>query len=117
MNLLRTIAAPTIGKFCSASSATVIKVSSEVVSKFPMTLIDGYAGKICVDINYKTFEGRLKLMELIKDSVLGLCAKHDRGIIYVQQTCYGWKGNHYAFCTVKCLTMNYRKLLELGVTK
>ena len=78
-----------------------------------MTLIDGCTGKICVDINLKTFEGRLKLMELIKDadvfidgyrpavmehlgfgrdSVLGLCAKRDRGMIYIQENCYGWKG-------------------------
>lgn len=113
LDLSRAIAAPTIGKFCAALGATVIRVGCESLSELPMTLIDGCTDKISVDINLKTFEGRKKLMELIKeadifvdgyrpatlehlgfgrDAVLGLCAQRDKGIVYVQENCYGWNG-------------------------
>lgn len=113
LDLSRAIAAPTISRVCAALGATVIRVSSEVNTELPLTLIDGCTAKISVDLNLKTFEGRKKLMELIKDAdifvdgyrpsvlehlgfgrdaVLGLCAKRSKGIIYVQENCYGWKG-------------------------
>lgn len=113
LDLSRAIAAPTVSRVCAALGATVIRISSEVNTELPLTLIDGCTAKISVDLNLKTFEGRKKLMELIKDAdifvdgyrpsvlehlgfgrdaVLGLCAKRPRGIIYVQENCYGWKG-------------------------
>ncbi|KIV89139.1 hypothetical protein, variant 2 [Exophiala mesophila] len=113
LELARAIAAPTIGRICAALGATVIRVSSATNTELPITLLDGCIGKISVDINLKTFEGRKKLLELIKeadvfidgyrpsvmehlgfgrDAVLGLVADRDRGIIYCQENCYGWKG-------------------------
>ncbi|KAL3584684.1 hypothetical protein FPOAC2_14465 [Fusarium poae] len=113
LELARAISAPTIGRVCAALGATVIRVSSATNTELPITLIDGCVGKISVDINLKTFEGRKKLLELIKDAdvfidgyrpavlehlgfgrdaVFGLVAKRDRGIVYCQENCYGWKG-------------------------
>ncbi|KAJ4318832.1 hypothetical protein N0V84_006645 [Fusarium piperis] len=113
LELARAIAAPTVGRVCAALGATVIRVSSATNTELPITLIDGCVGKISVDINLKTFEGRKKLMELIKDAdvfvdgyrpsvlehlgfgrdaVFGLVARRDRGIVYCQENCYGWKG-------------------------
>lgn len=75
--------------------------------------MDGCLGKTSVDINLKTFEGRKQLLALIeeadvfidgyrpavmehlgfgRDAVLGLVSSRDRGIIYCQENCYGWKG-------------------------
>ncbi|KEF51213.1 uncharacterized protein A1O9_12716 [Exophiala aquamarina CBS 119918] len=113
LELARAIAAPTVGRVCSALGATVIRVSSAANTELPVTLLDGCIGKISVDIDLKTHEGRKKLMELIKeadvfidgyrpsvmehlgfgrDAVLGLTAGRGRGIVYVQENCYGWKG-------------------------
>jgi crotonobetainyl-CoA:carnitine CoA-transferase CaiB-like acyl-CoA transferase len=113
LELARAIAAPTIGRVCAALGATVIRVSSATNTELPITLLDGCIGKISVDINLKTFEGRKKLMELIKDAdvfvdgyrpsvmehlgfgrdaVLGLTSERERGIVYCQENCYGWKG-------------------------
>jgi hypothetical protein len=113
LDLARAIAAPTIGRICSALGATVIRVSSSTNTELPITLIDGCIGKISADINLKTFEGKKKLMELIKDAdvfvdgyrpsvlehlgfgrdaVMGLVANRDKGIVYCQENCYGWKG-------------------------
>ncbi|TVY64744.1 Succinyl-CoA--L-malate CoA-transferase beta subunit [Fusarium oxysporum f. sp. cubense] len=113
LELARAIAAPTIGRVCAALGATVIRVSSETNTELPITLIDGCVGKISIDINLKTFEGRKKLMDLIqdadvfvdgyrpavlehlgfgRDAVLGLVSQRDRGLIYCQENCYGWKG-------------------------
>ncbi|KAH8816703.1 CoA-transferase family III domain-containing protein [Xylogone sp. PMI_703] len=113
LELARAIAAPTIGRVLAALGATVIRVSSKVNTELPITLVDGCIGKISVDINLKTFEGRKKLMELImdadvfidgyrpavlehlgfgRDAVLGLVSDRNKGIIYCQENCYGWKG-------------------------
>lgn len=113
LELARAIAAPTIGRICAALGATVVRVSSATNTELPITLLDGCIGKISVDINLKTFEGRKKLMELIKDAdvfidgyrpsvlehlgfgrdaVLGLVSDRERGIVYCQENCYGWKG-------------------------
>lgn len=113
LELARAIAAPTIGRICAALGAMVIRVSSVTNNELPITLIDGCIGKISVDINLKTFEGRKKLIELIegadifidgyrpsvlehlgfgREAVFGLVSKRDRGIIYCQENCYGWKG-------------------------
>jgi crotonobetainyl-CoA:carnitine CoA-transferase CaiB-like acyl-CoA transferase len=93
--------------------ATVIRVGSATNTELPITLVDGCIGKISVDINLKTFEGRKQLMKLIedadvfvdgfrpsvlehlgfgRDAVLGLVSKREKGIIYCQENCYGWKG-------------------------
>ncbi|KIV82925.1 hypothetical protein PV11_04990 [Exophiala sideris] len=113
LDLARAIAAPTIGRVCAALGATVIRVSCSTNTELPITLIDGCIGKTSVDINLKTFEGRKRLLDLIqeadvfidgyrpavlehlgfgRDAVLGLVAKRDRGIVYCQENCYGWKG-------------------------
>lgn len=113
MELARAIAAPTVGRICATLGATVIRVSSATNTELPITFLDGCIGKISVDINLKTFEGRKKLMELIKDAdvfidgyrpsvlehlgfgrdaVLGLVSGRERGIVYCQENCYGWKG-------------------------
>ncbi|OAL35053.1 hypothetical protein AYO20_05768 [Fonsecaea nubica] len=113
LDLSRAIAAPTIGRVCAALGATVIRVSCVKNTELPITLIDGCIGKTSVDIDLKTFEGRKKLLELIeeadvfidgyrpavmehlgfgRDAVLGLVANRDRGLIYCQENCYGWKG-------------------------
>ena len=113
LDLARAIAAPTVGRVCAALGATVIRVSCSTNTELPITLIDGCLGKTSVDINLKTFEGRKKLLELIqdadvfidgyrpavlehlgfgRDAVLGLVTKRDRGIVYLQENCYGWKG-------------------------
>lgn len=93
--------------------ADVIRVSSSTNSELPFTLIDGCIGKTSVDLNLKTFSGRKTLLELIadadvvvdgyrpgvmehlgfgRDAVLGLVAHRDKGIVYCQENCYGWKG-------------------------
>ncbi|KAJ4231853.1 hypothetical protein NW757_013857 [Fusarium falciforme] len=113
LELARAIAAPTVGRVCAALGATVIRVSCATNTELPITLLDGCIGKISVDINLKTFEGRKKLLELIqdadvfidgyrpsvlehlgfgRDAVLGLVAKREKGIVYCQENCYGWKG-------------------------
>jgi crotonobetainyl-CoA:carnitine CoA-transferase CaiB-like acyl-CoA transferase len=113
LELARAIAAPTIGRVLASLGATVIRVSSATNAELPITLIDGCVGKISVDINLKTFDGRKKLMELIqdadvfidgyrpavlehlgfgRDAVFGLVAKRNRGLVYCQENCYGWKG-------------------------
>ena len=113
LELARAIAAPTIGRVLSALGATVIRVSSATNTELPITLVDGCLGKISVDINLKTFEGRKTLLKLIedadvfidgyrpavlehlgfgRDAVFGLVDKRDKGIIYCQENCYGWKG-------------------------
>ncbi|KIW24044.1 uncharacterized protein PV07_09783 [Cladophialophora immunda] len=113
LDLSRAIAAPTIGRVCAALGATVIRVSCSKNTELPITLIDGCIGKTSVDIDLKTFDGRKKLLELIedadvfidgyrpavmehlgfgRDAVLGLVAKRDRGLVYCQENCYGWKG-------------------------
>ncbi|OAL45653.1 CoA-transferase family III [Pyrenochaeta sp. DS3sAY3a] len=113
LELARAIAAPTIGRVCASLGATVIRVSSSVNTELPITLMDGCLGKLSVDINLKTFEGRKKLLSLIqdadvfidgyrpsvlehlgfgRDAVLGLVANRDKGIVYCQENCYGWKG-------------------------
>ncbi|KAJ4229256.1 hypothetical protein NW757_014066, partial [Fusarium falciforme] len=113
LELARAIAAPTIGRVCAALGATVIRVGCAENAELPITLIDGCIGKISVDINLKTFEGRTKLLELVqdcdvfidgyrpsvlehlgfgRDAVFGLVANRDRGIVYCQENCYGWKG-------------------------
>ncbi|KAK5047058.1 hypothetical protein LTR84_007000 [Exophiala bonariae] len=113
LDLSRAIAAPTIGRVCAALGATTIRVSCSDNTELPITLMDGCLGKTCVDINLKTFEGRKKLLELIqeadvfvdgyrpavlehlgfgRDAVLGLVANRQKGIVYCQENCYGWKG-------------------------
>jgi hypothetical protein len=113
LDLSRAIAAPTIGRICAALGATVIRVSSSTNSELPITLIDGCIGKTSIDVNLKTFEGRKTLLELIKDAdvfvdgyrpsvlehlgfgrdaVLGVVANREKGIVYCQENCYGWKG-------------------------
>ncbi|OAP56478.1 hypothetical protein AYL99_09657 [Fonsecaea erecta] len=113
LDLSRAIAAPTIGRVCAALGATVIRVSCSKNTELPITLIDGCIGKTSVDIDLKSFEGRKKLLELIeeadvfidgyrpavmehlgfgRDAVLGLVASRDRGLVYCQENCYGWKG-------------------------
>ncbi|KAI8937387.1 hypothetical protein NX059_006591 [Plenodomus lindquistii] len=113
LELARAIAAPTIGRVCAALGATVIRVSSSVNTELPITLMDGCLGKLSIDINLKTFEGRKKLLSLVqdadvfidgyrpsvlehlgfgRDAVLGLVANRDKGIVYCQENCYGWKG-------------------------
>lgn len=113
VELARAISAPTIGRVLSALGATVIRVSSAVNTELPITLVDGCIGKLCIDINLKTFEGRKTLMKLIedadvfidgyrpavlehlgfgRDAVLGLVGGREKGIVYCQENCYGWKG-------------------------
>ncbi|KAJ4184481.1 hypothetical protein NW759_017024 [Fusarium solani] len=113
LDLARAIAAPTVGRVCAALGATVIRVSCSTNTELPITLLDGCIGKISVDIDLKTFEGRKKLLELImdadvfvdgyrpsvlehlgfgRDAVLGLIAQREKGIVYCQENCYGWKG-------------------------
>ncbi|OAL42855.1 CoA-transferase family III, partial [Pyrenochaeta sp. DS3sAY3a] len=113
LDLARAIAAPSIGRLCAALGATVMRVLCSTNTELPITLIDGCIGKTSVDINLKTFEGQKQLLKLIedadvfidgyrpavlehlgfgRDAVFGLVANRDRGIIYCQENCYGWKG-------------------------
>ncbi|KAK5309105.1 hypothetical protein LTR93_012259, partial [Exophiala xenobiotica] len=113
LELARAIAAPTIGRVCAALGATVIRLSCSTTTELPVTLIDGCIGKTSIDVNLKTFAGRKQLLELIegadvfvdgyrpavlehlgfgRDAVMGLVAGRDRGIVYCQENCYGWKG-------------------------
>lgn len=113
LELARAIAAPTIGRVLSALGATVIRVSSSLNTELPITLVDGCVGKISIDINLKSFEGRKSLLDLIKnadvfidgyrpsvlehlgfgrDAVFGIVEGRSRGIVYCQENCYGWKG-------------------------
>ncbi|KAL6228856.1 hypothetical protein BDW75DRAFT_250532 [Aspergillus navahoensis] len=113
LELARAIAAPTIGRVCASLGATVIRVSCSTNTELPITLMDGCLGKTSVDINLKTFEGRKKLLELIRDAdvfidgyrpavlehlgfgrdaIFGLVADRKKGIVYCQENCYGWKG-------------------------
>lgn len=91
----------------------MIRVSCSTNNELPVTLIDGCIGKTSVDVNLKTFAGRKQFLELIedadvfidgyrpavlehlgfgRDAVMGLVAGRDRGIVYCQENCYGWKG-------------------------
>lgn len=113
LELARAIAGPTIGRVCAALGATVIRVSCSTNTELPITLMDGCLGKTSIDINLKSFEGRKKLLDLIRDAdvfidayrpavlehlgfgrdaVLGLVSNRQKGIIYCQENCYGWKG-------------------------
>jgi hypothetical protein len=113
LELARAIAGPTIGKMCASLGATVIRVSCSKNTELPITLMDGCLGKISIDIDLKTFDGRKKLLDLVqeadvfidgyrpavlehlgfgRDAILGLVANRNRGIVYCQENCYGWKG-------------------------
>jgi crotonobetainyl-CoA:carnitine CoA-transferase CaiB-like acyl-CoA transferase len=102
-----------LARVLSALGAAIIRVSSSLNTELPITLIDGCVGKISIDINLKSFEGRKILLDLIKDAdvfidgyrpsvlehlgfgrdaVFGLVEDRSRGIVYCQENCYGWKG-------------------------
>jgi hypothetical protein len=113
LELARAIAGPTIGKVCASLGATVIRISCSSISELPITLMEGCLGKTSVDVDLKSYEGRKKLLSLIRDAdvfidgyrpavlehlgfgrdaVLGLVANRKTGIVYCQENCYGWTG-------------------------
>jgi hypothetical protein len=107
------IAAPTIAKLAALFGATVIRVSCDMQPDMGPLLVDGNIGKRDVTLNLKTDAGRKALDDLLLDAdvvldgyrpgaldrlgfgpayMFGVAKRRGKGIIYIRENCYGWKG-------------------------
>ncbi|KAG8406551.1 hypothetical protein J3459_018670 [Metarhizium acridum] len=113
LDLCRIIAGPTITRILGEYGAEVLKVTSPNLSDVPFFQIDGNMGKRTADLDLKTPEGRRVLDELLRDvdvvvdgyrpgalerlgygpkAMADIAAKRGRGIVYVSENCFGYKG-------------------------
>jgi len=114
LDLSRVIAAPTIAKLAALFGATVIRISCATNPDMGPLLIDGNLGKRDVTLDLKSEAGKAALRDLIQDCDVFLdgyrpgameklgfgpdavCqiaeAAKGKGIVYVRENCYGWKG-------------------------
>jgi crotonobetainyl-CoA:carnitine CoA-transferase CaiB-like acyl-CoA transferase len=113
IEIARVIAAPTITKLAALFGATVVRVSCSFQPDMGPLLVEGNLGKQDVSLNLKSDEGRAALDKLLEEAdvildgyrpgaleklgfgptyVHGLAKKRGKGIVYVRENCYGWKG-------------------------
>ena len=117
LELCRIIAGPSIGKGLAEYGASVMKVTSPLLSDVPFFQVDGNLGKHCVDLNLKTESDRAIFERLLEDAdvvldgyrpgslerlgygretLKTLALRRGKGIVYVAEDCFGhvgeWKG-------------------------
>lgn len=113
IDISRVIAAPTIAKLAALYGATVIRVSCSSQPDMGPLLVDGNLGKRDVTLDLKSDEGRRTLEALLEDAdiildgyrpdalerlgfgpryVQELACRRGKGIVYVRENCYGWRG-------------------------
>ncbi|OKL60683.1 hypothetical protein UA08_04209 [Talaromyces atroroseus] len=113
LELCRIIAGPTITRILAEYGANVLKITSPNLSDVPFFQVDGNMGKHAADLDLKTAEGRRKFEKLLADvdvfvdgyrpgaleklgygpdKLAELAEKRGKGIIYVNENCFGYKG-------------------------
>jgi crotonobetainyl-CoA:carnitine CoA-transferase CaiB-like acyl-CoA transferase len=113
LELCRIIAGPTITRILAEYGADVLKVTSPNLSDVPFFQVDGNMGKHAADLDLKTAEGKAEFEKLLagvdvfvdgyRPGALGklgygpeklaeLAGKRGKGIIYVNENCFGYKG-------------------------
>lgn len=113
LELCRIIAGPVIGRILAEYGADVLKVTSPHLSDVPFFQVDGNMGKHATDIDLKTPDGRqafellLTEVDVVLDgyrpgaldklgygaeALASLARKRNKGIIYVNENCFGYKG-------------------------
>ncbi|KAF2500036.1 CAIB/BAIF family enzyme [Lophium mytilinum] len=113
IEIARVIAAPTVTKLSALFGATVVRVSCDFQPDMGPLLVEGNLGKRDVSLNLKSNEGREALEKLLEEAdvildgyrpgaleklgfgptyVHELAKKRGKGIVYVRENCYGWKG-------------------------
>lgn len=116
VDLTRVIAAPAVTRGLAELGASVMRVTSPNLADFSSLHIDLGWGKWQCSLDLKTDEGKERLRALIRDAdvvvqgyrpgvldkygfsqqgVIDLVKDRDRGIISVQENCYGWNGPWY----------------------
>lgn len=113
IDISRVIAGPTIAKLAALYGATVIRISCSSQPDMGPLLVEGNLGKRDVSLNLKSEEGRKALDRLLADAdvlldgyrpsalerlgfgpryVHEIGRRRGKGIVYVRENCYGWKG-------------------------
>ncbi|EXJ71438.1 uncharacterized protein A1O5_05246 [Cladophialophora psammophila CBS 110553] len=113
IDLTRVIAAPAVTRGLAELGASVMRVTSPNLVDFSSLHLDLSWGKWQCSLDLKTEEGKEKLRNLIKDAdvvvqgyrpgvldkygfgqqgIIDLVKDRERGIISVQENCYGWNG-------------------------
>lgn len=113
LELCRIIAGPTITRILAEYGADVLKITSPHLSDVPFFQVDGNMGKHAADLDLKTQEGRRIFESLLADvdvvvdgyrpgaleklgygvdAIKNLAVKRGKGIIYVNENCFGYAG-------------------------
>lgn len=113
LELCRIIAGPTITRILAEYGADVLKITSPNLSDVPFFQVDGNMGKHAANLDLKTSEGRVEFEKLLADvdvfvdgyrpgaleklgygpeKLAELAEKRGKGIIYVNENCFGYKG-------------------------
>lgn len=113
LELCRIIAGPVITRILGEYGADVLKITSPHLSDVPFFQVDGNMGKHAAELDLKTSDGKAKFEELlaVADVVVDgyrpgaieklgygpkalsdMAARRGKGIIYVNENCFGYKG-------------------------
>ncbi|KAI1376813.1 CAIB/BAIF family enzyme [Hypoxylon crocopeplum] len=113
LELCRIIAGPIITRILGEYGADVLKITSPHLSDVPFFQVDGNMGKHAAELDLKTPEGKAQFEKLLADvdimvdgyrpgafeklgygtkSLSELAAKRGKGIIYVNENCFGYEG-------------------------
>lgn len=113
LELCRIIAGPTIARILGEYGADVIKVTGPGLSDVPFFQVDGNMNKHATEIDLKSSEGRNVFERLLVDvdiiidgyrpgaldklgygpkSMAKLAEKRGKGIVYVNENCFGYVG-------------------------
>lgn len=113
LELCRIIAGPTITRVLAEYGADVLKITSPNLPDVPFFQVDGNMGKHAADLDLKTDEGRRQFEELLADvdvfvdgyrpcalerlgygpdKLAALAEKRGKGIVYVNENCFGYEG-------------------------
>lgn len=113
LELCRIIAGPTIGRILAEYGADVMKITSPNLSDVPFFQVDGNMGKHAADLDLKKLECRKIFEELLlttdvlidgyrpgaldklgygPNAIASLAEKRGKGIVYVNENCFGYKG-------------------------
>ncbi|CAA7257389.1 unnamed protein product [Cyclocybe aegerita] len=113
LDLTRIIAGPTIARELAELGASVLRITSPNVTDLTIMGVDLSWGKWNAYLDLKKEEDRATLRALVeesdvvvdgyrpgvmqkwgfgKDDILGMFKDKERGIIYVHENCYGWRG-------------------------
>ncbi|KJZ78204.1 hypothetical protein HIM_02242 [Hirsutella minnesotensis 3608] len=113
LEMCRIIAGPVITRILGEYGADVLKITSPNLSDVPFFQVDGNMGKRAADLDLKTPEGRATFERLLEEAdvvvdgyrpgaldklgygakaLSDLAAKRGRGIVYVNENCFGYEG-------------------------